>query len=175
VLVALLIMLHSLGFFDQFPAGKARSISAFAARCFFTGIQALEIFAGASVVTRVLRSTGLRTAALDIAYWPSYKVKKARKGQKAPSSNLVDLMTPAGFITAVLAVLGCDEAHIVVVAIVCSSWVSISRGTTKRTWLSPLGDPSVESVRMGNVLASRPGIKLLFVWRAQESQLMHVA
>lgn len=36
VLVALLIMLHSLGFFDQFPAGKARSISAFAARCFFT-------------------------------------------------------------------------------------------------------------------------------------------
>lgn len=127
------------------------------------------------MVTRVLRSTGLRTAALDIAYWPSYKVKKARKGQKAPSSNLVDLMTPAGFITAVLAVLGCDEAHIVVVAIVCSSWVSISRGTTKRTWLSPLGDPSVESVRMGNVLASRPGIKLLFVWRAQESQLMHVA
>ena len=167
--MALLIMLQSLGFFDQFPPGQARAVLCSFLLCggFYLlrqGIEALEIFAGASVVTRVLRSTGLRTAALDLEYWPAYQARKKRRGQKPCKSNLFDLSSACGFITAVLAVLACDPAsHIVVLAVVCSSWVSISRGTTKRAFLDPLGDPSVASVKMGNLLASRQGIFCLLV------------
>ena len=40
----------------------------------------------------------------------------------------------------------------------CASWVFLSRATTARTWLAPLGDLSVKSVVEGNLLCSRLGI-----------------
>lgn len=87
--------------------------------------------------------------------------KGSRKAKKCPKTNMFDLTTPGGFVTALLAVLGCEvQDHIVVIAIVCSSFVSISRGTTRRTFLSPLGDTSVKSVRLGNLLAARHGFRV---------------
>ena len=37
----------------------------------------------------------------------------------------------------------------------CASWVLLSRATTARTWLAPLGDTTVAAVRLGNLLTSR--------------------
>ena len=37
----------------------------------------------------------------------------------------------------------------------CGSWVLLSRGTTLRTFLSPLGDAGVESVALANLLCAR--------------------
>lgn len=69
---------------------------------------------------------------------------------------MFDLTTEGGFATALLAVLSCVPGeHVVVFAIVCSSFVSISRATTHRSFLCPLGDDRVTSVRVGNLLASR--------------------
>lgn len=39
--------------------------------------------------------------------------------------------------------------------IVCSSWVVISRGTSGRSWIAPLGDTSQRFVREGNQMTSR--------------------
>lgn len=124
-------------------------------------MEALEIFAGASIVTRVLRATGLRTAALDLEYEQSFRARRQRQGKPIPKSRMFDLTTAAGFLTALMACLSCKEnSHLVVIAIVCSSFVSISRGTTKRSLLRPLGDPAVRCVQIGNLLASRWGPSL---------------
>ena len=40
----------------------------------------------------------------------------------------------------------------------CASWVLLSRGTTARSWLAPLGDVSVKCVADANLLCSRLGI-----------------
>ena len=40
-------------------------------------------------------------------------------------------------------------------AMQCSSWVSIARGTTMRSYLNPLGNESLESVTKGNSMLSR--------------------
>lgn len=112
-------------------------------------------------MTRVLRATGLRTAALDLEYAQSYRKRRQKQGKPIPSGNMFDLTTSAGFLTALMACLSCQEgAHLVVIAIVCSSFVSISRGTTKRSLLRPLGDPSIKCVRIGNLLASRCGLRV---------------
>ena len=42
-----------------------------------------------------------------------------------------------------------------VVAMVCSSYVTINKGTNKRYPFSPEGDTSMPSVQMGNILANR--------------------
>ena len=39
--------------------------------------------------------------------------------------------------------------------LVCSSFVSVSRGSTHRHYFLPLGDPSSKSVELGNLLCSR--------------------
>ena len=39
--------------------------------------------------------------------------------------------------------------------LVCSSFVSVSRGTTRRHYFLPLGDETAPSVQQGNMLANR--------------------
>ena len=38
---------------------------------------------------------------------------------------------------------------------VCSSWVTISRSSTGRSYFVPLGDRSIDSVNKANILVSR--------------------
>ena len=44
---------------------------------------------------------------------------------------------------------------IVVIGVVCSSFVAVNAGTHKRNPLNPLGDTSIPAVRLGNELVSR--------------------
>lgn len=91
--MGLIIMLWSLGFAATFGLGEA-SLSRYfgflnGPHFVCQGIQCLELFAGASIVTRVLRATGLRTAALDIEYWNSYRSKRIKKGKKMSKNKYV--------------------------------------------------------------------------------------
>ena len=109
-------------------------------------------------MTRCVRAYGYRTAALDVQYWNSFKKHRGKQKKACSRNNFFDIMTPAGFTAAIIACLGCKpDAHIAVIAIVCSSFVSISRGSTGRSYLAPLGWLNVWSVKIGNVMSSRPG------------------
>jgi hypothetical protein len=44
---------------------------------------------------------------------------------------------------------------VLTIAVVCSSWISINAGTSKRTMLTPMGDDNVPSVRKSNKMVSR--------------------
>ena len=44
---------------------------------------------------------------------------------------------------------------VVTFGLVCSSFVSVSRGTTRRHYFLPLGDETAPSVQQGNMLANR--------------------
>lgn len=134
-------------------------------------LQALELFAGRSVVTRCFRSRGFRAAAVDVEYWPSYNARAKSKGRRLPKKNFFDITSPEGFCAAVLACLSCQSAgQVVVIAVVCSSFVSISRGSTGRSYLNPCGWKHVSSVALGNLLAARPGLcPCLGIWPHENS------
>lgn len=123
---------------------------------------ALELFAGCNVITRTLRGYGYRTCGLDICFWPAYlKHRQKRKRQKQQmNKNVFDLLTPWGFLMALMAVLQTKpEQSVTVIAIVCSSFVAVSKGSTGRTYLSPLGLPGILSVEKANVMACRHGMR----------------
>lgn len=106
-----------------------------------------------------MRAFGHPFAAIDIDFWGAWKQNRKKKKKGSCKSNFMDLLSAPGFITAVLAILACRTESLIVVGIVCSSWVSVSRGTTNRTFCAPMGDLSVKCVRAGNVLAARQGYR----------------
>ncbi len=55
------------------------------------------------------------------------------------------------------------EALISFLAIVCSSWVPVNRGSTSRSILTPLGDENFVPVRKGNKMVSRPALKIKYI------------
>lgn len=48
-----------------------------------------------------------------------------------------------------------DDA-LILFAIVCSTWVSTSSGSTQRTWITPMGNGEFPSVKVANLQAARP-------------------
>ena len=57
-----------------------------------------------------------------------------------------------------MGVLQCDPAGFVCwMGILCSSWSAMSRGSTYRSWLSPLGLDTVKCVKEGNIMVGRWG------------------
>ena len=72
-----------------------------------------------------------------------------------------DLSKPQGLILAISLILSMPRGGIVVMAPCCGSWVWINKGTSKRSALNPLGNESVNSVRLGNLFAARCAILAL--------------
>lgn len=58
-------------------------------------------------------------------------------------------------------ILRARDGVVVTFGLVCSSFVSISRGSTYRSYFRPEGDPSSKSVQRGNLLAARIGLNNL--------------
>jgi hypothetical protein len=56
---------------------------------------------------------------------------------------------------ALAAVLMSKDQALTIMGFVCSSWISISKGTSARTFMSPLGDTSIPFVAQGNMMLSR--------------------
>ena len=104
----------------------------------------LEFFAGDAQLSKAMSRLGLLVKSFDIKY-------------SAPTKEAQDLLDPLGFRYALVAVLFAARHADLWAGIVCSSWVWMSRGTTKRKadrqhiW----GDTSVRCVRVGNALAIR--------------------
>ena len=68
----------------------------------------------------------------------------------------VSLMTRKFVKTLLATIHKCKEGALLVAGMVCSSWVAISRSSTRRYFFVPLGDPASKSAQDGNVLVSRP-------------------
>ncbi|CAK8998358.1 unnamed protein product [Durusdinium trenchii] len=86
-----------------------------------------------------------RCAALDLEY----------------GGRCMDFMTPEGFVNAVFQVLRLSPGSSLTLAPVCSTWVWVSRGSTKRSRALPLGNTGAPSVRLGNLMVGRCALLLL--------------
>ncbi|CAK9060357.1 Uncharacterized protein SCF082_LOCUS31802 [Durusdinium trenchii] len=127
-------------------------------------LDAVELFAGRSIVTRCLRAMKYRVAALDLAYDASYRKRSTKRGKKPAKGQLFDLLSPSGFAMAIMSCLACvQDNHVIVIAVVCSSFVSISRGSVGRSYLNPLGFPDCAATKIGNLLASRLALLLYLI------------
>ena len=69
--------------------------------------------------------------------------------------SALDFLSDSGFCCSMLCCLYLRWGAAALAAPVCSSWIVISRGTTRRVWCAPVGDTSVKCVRDGNVMVSR--------------------
>ena len=99
----------------------------------------LEFFAGCKSVTRAFCRANLRALSYEKLDNP-----------------MLDMTSATGFLAAVTLVLRLKFGAAALAAPVCSSWVWMSRGTTRRQWYAPMGDVlRSSSVREGNLMVSR--------------------
>eukprot|EP00959_Pyramimonas_sp_CCMP1952_P241257 5042155-Pyramimonas_sp.AAC.1 len=75
--------------------------------------------------------------------------------EKLNDATYQNLMHYAGFCYACLLLVKSRVGSGSNSAPVCSTWVWISRGTTKRRPWQPLGDPTIENVANANTMISR--------------------
>ena len=81
-------------------------------------------------------------------------------------SEYSNILSDRGFATALLVAFNCKPGcGISPFAPVCSSWVPVNLGTSKRTFMDPLGDTSLPHVRDGNLMVARV-VLLLYVFTA---------
>ncbi|CAE7216775.1 unnamed protein product, partial [Symbiodinium microadriaticum] len=101
-----------------------------------TGYQFLDYFSGKARLALMAEAAGYKVQAYDIAYG----VQRAKKRGRI----------------AVSLILRSKLDHLVAAfGVVCSSFVPVNRGTSKRSYLCPRGDENVVSVRKGNKLMAR--------------------
>lgn len=107
-------------------------------------LQHCEFFAGEMAVTYAEMEAGRKALAFDIIY----------------DDVFMDFNSGRGFAHALYQVLRLGPGSGLMMAPVCSSWVFMSRGTTRRRMYAALGDLNSRSVSDGNVMASRVAIIL---------------
>jgi hypothetical protein len=109
-----------------------------------TPIDSLELFAGKKAFTNAVRDTGRVAIGIDLS-----------DATTDLQSDLYDFLTARGFILAThfAARLGLGAQHLT--APVCSTWVWMSRGSTGRSGLNPLGNLRSSKVSDANIMVSR--------------------
>ena len=128
-------------------------------------VDLIETFAGEKAIGRAFKRAKYKTASHEIL-----------------DDNVTqDFLSPLGYCYLLSlgcrAKAGCANTN----GMVCSSWVFLNRGTNKRTWVFPLGDPRVPSVRAGNEMVSKLFLFLMIMtikgafWLLEQpvSSLMH--
>lgn len=98
----------------------------------------VDLFAGKARISRWGELFNLQVAALDREF-----------GQH------LDLCTDLGFAHTLCTIMRVKTSGLVMMGPQCSSWVWLSRSTTRRSLTNPYGDTSVETVREGNQVNSR--------------------
>ena len=105
-----------------------------------------ELFCGQQAITNAFADCGFNTAPFDIE----------------TCSNLHNILSNHGFALCMFFVLRLHWEQqttllecLLWLAPVCSSFIFMSKGSTWRTWVNPLGDIRYFSVRKANVMASR--------------------
>ncbi|CAL1131372.1 unnamed protein product [Cladocopium goreaui] len=105
----------------------------------------LEFFCGQAWVSTVMRASGVPTAQFDIS------LGNPKQGKQ----DAMDLLTPSGFSLALVSLLNAKMGEFeALFGLVCSSYVTVSAGTHKRTPWNPLGDVNIDMVWCGNKLAA---------------------
>ncbi|CAL1163803.1 unnamed protein product [Cladocopium goreaui] len=100
------------------------------------------MFAGAGRIARMARQAGQKAVALDIVY--------------SSHSHCFDINEDAGFALAAKSLLDGDYGEVMgTYGVCCSSWVATSRGSTKRSFLTPMGCTEYQSVLLANKMVSR--------------------
>ena len=99
----------------------------------------VEYFAGQMAVTECLREAGLRCVAYEVLRDPC----------------MMDFMSPCGFVNACALLLRVRAGGGMLAAPVCSTWVYMNRGTSKRTAANPHGDAGVSQVQQANCMVAR--------------------
>jgi hypothetical protein len=57
---------------------------------------------------------------------------------------------------AIMMILKCKpENFVVMLGVLCSTWVAINRGSSGRSWLCPMGNGASEAAANGNIMVSR--------------------
>lgn len=107
----------------------------------------VEIFAGERAVSKGLSSLGYVGVSMDIKYNPMH-----------------DLSSPKGFIFAVFMILGIKRSGLLWLAPPCSTWVWLSRHSTKRSRACPLGAGATCTTE-ANLLVTRVSVLILLAWK----------
>ena len=81
----------------------------------------------------------------------------------------ISIIVPMQLSLLLATILRSRDGVVVTFGLVCSSFVSISRGSTHRSYFLPEGDPSSKSVQRGNLLAARIGLSNL---KSQSNMIM---
>lgn len=74
-----------------------------------------------------------------------------------------------------VAIMRGEDDLVVSLGLVCSTWVSMSRGSTHRHYFLPLGDPDAPSVAIANLLASRTALKSLWLASKHVREFKHAS
>ncbi|CAL1139899.1 unnamed protein product [Cladocopium goreaui] len=95
---------------------------------------AVEVFCGPASLSRCLQLGGCDTASLDIGLWNPWMQKLLLS-----------------------AIVNSKDGVVVAFGLVCSTFITMSRGSTFRHYFLPEGDPNSLSVSQSNLLAARKG------------------
>ena len=98
----------------------------------------LELFAGVGELSSAFAESGCRSATYDLS-------RDANE----------DMLTTGGWLKALRQVLRLKIGAVLWCGTPCSTWIFLSRGSTGRSTLNPLGRPLVQCVSDANILASR--------------------
>jgi len=107
-------------------------------------LEFMEYFAGAKALTMEMRAAGFNVGTFE------YEDDPVRQ----------NFNTDIGYVTAVEQLMSVKGGGGMLAAIVCSTWVPLNAGTSKRTPDNPLGRQELPSVAMGNLMAARAALLL---------------
>ena len=114
---------------------------------FFKTVDWIEYFAGDREVTEAQLRDGRLAVPYDIKMSPDH----------------MNMLTDKGFLYALFLALNGDDGKGSLAAIVCSTWVYMNSGTSRRCRGRPLGAQSVRSVHAANVMVARMVLLLLLL------------
>ena len=106
-------------------------------------LDGVEFFAGVASWTKEMRNAGLKIGTFEL-----------QDGQ--------DILSAEGLLLALELLLSCKPGGIAHWATVCSSWVTINRGTSQRSPDNVLGNERYEYIRLANIMVSRTALAILF-------------
>lgn len=107
--------------------------------------QVLEFYAGVGRIAALSKFASFKAGAVDLEYG-----KGCRKRSRPP----MDMNSNAGLLLCIHLLL-CSDNVAAFFAVVCSSMVPVSRGSTLRSFLTPLGCEDFIGVRRSNKMTSR--------------------
>lgn len=126
-------------------------------------VRVVEVFAGTGAINRACAERGLRSTAIDLSYSTSMNILQS--GGFLSGSQSCKVYARLTVVackqcvnvprTCVRQILKMSPPALLWLAPVCSSWIFLSRASTKRSPACPEGDASLTVVRHGNIMLSR--------------------